>query len=851
KCIKIALFVTTGLASVEKQLAMAAFGYQDAPLNELAANILGSRCPYNALGLTTDANLAEVKSAYRRLCLTFHPDKSVLPCQLASEVFQALQKAYADVEQHLKHVHQLSALDKGDLWCQFYTAPAVSSEAGAYVAPTSAVGGPMRPAHAPRQGSLWGSARGPVTSAWSRQNTASAPTAHAEAKAASVDVDGAQHGDKPHVGDIPAPNVERKGLGAAAAPPSQPHARRRVARAAMQPEPHAHCNNRRAHKPAADSSTAAADTMIPAGKRRCVAAEKSKQHQAVVAPSESSSSEFLQRRGVSKGLEGHVVPGERGSRPSSMKSPGHEYPGNIFIRKQIGKDATAGPQQASEPNSELVQGPQPGNAWARRPIFSAVVRQALYPSFIAKDQLQSTAAAASMGNGDKKRLRTFAEHTPERFCTEGGTPGSASWQGAADDRMTPPSTSNKHACSSSGTEEDLWDVPQVVAARSMAATNGLQPAAGALWNQSPAAAAHPLASQAKDATTERRKCTSASAETEPPRVPIRDVVDVTGNVAITRRGDKWLPRQDGDLVDGMHPGVTSVLHTTVGTAAPQPNSLAPASFCAATVPCVGTSSLSLGLQPNACDMPSAPSVIPSSRFYEVPTRTFAAHVVTQPLATRSSHWSRDAACPGDGHESGDRSQQQLEYMEHRTSGHGSGLAHGADGYDEERSLKVDDADGPLASSSTGKCAVGSDALDEPEFDVPPCQFNENGDDAEPDWWHDEPIAGNDGTWLPGVASEQLLQRDGLETAGTHGLDMFLEQVQQGRELQAQRTGQARLRNVHRIVLRGCRGKGRRGGASCTASRCTGGSGGRARGSKGVRGRHGTKSILQYSRPVRK
>ncbi|GIL67635.1 hypothetical protein Vafri_20978, partial [Volvox africanus] len=752
---------------------MAAHCHQDAPMNELVANILGSRCPYNTLGITTEANLAEVKSAYRRLCLLFHPDKSVLPCQLASEIFQVLHKAYDDVVRQQKHVDERPAFEKGDLWCQFYTDPVVSTEARAYAAPASATGGSLRPTQNPRQGGLWGSARCPATSAWSRQNAASAPTAHAEAMAESVDADEAQHEDEPSLEDDPAASAGGKGL-------------------------------------------VAADATIPVGKRRRRATDNSKQHQPMVASSECGLGGLLQRRDVAVGLGGHFVPRERGLEPASMKSPGLENIGPIFVRKQAAKDARGTRQRTPESSADMMQGPQPGNAWARRPVFSAVVRQALYPSLFAGYQPRNAVAAASMG-GDQERLRTFAEHVPVRFCTDGDTPDFTSGQGA-DDRMTPPSTGIERACSSSDMEENIWGVSQT-AARNMAATNtcisGLQPAVRALRNQSPEA--QPLASQEKDATMARRKVTSASAEPEPPRLPIRNDADVIGNVGYKRRAAQRLSRRDRELVDGMHTGAPSVLLTTVETAAARQDSLVPA-FCAAPVPCAAMVPLSLGLQASACDASKATSPIPSFRFYEprdqctvLPPNcslskcSLVTDEVTQLLATRSLPSlplkAVDAACPGDGRESGGVSQQQFECTNYRGSGHGSAVVHDA---------------------------IGSNNRDEdaPECDVPPWEFkfNENGEDAEPDdaWWH-EPIAGgDDGNRLAGIASDRMHRSDGVETGVTNTLDMFLEQVQETGELQAKRVGQARLRNVHRIVMRGRHGKGRRGGARQTIGRRTGG-----------------------------
>ncbi|CAN8308089.1 unnamed protein product [Cochlearia groenlandica] len=56
---------------------------------------------YQFLGVTTDADLEEIKSAYRRLSKEYHPDTTSLPLKTASEKFMKLREVYnvlSDVE---------------------------------------------------------------------------------------------------------------------------------------------------------------------------------------------------------------------------------------------------------------------------------------------------------------------------------------------------------------------------------------------------------------------------------------------------------------------------------------------------------------------------------------------------------------------------------------------------------------------------------------------------------------------------------------------------------------------------------------------------------------------------------
>lgn len=52
------------------------------------------KCHYEVLCVTREASASEIKKAYRRLALQWHPDKNLDNLQEAKEQFQLVQNAY-------------------------------------------------------------------------------------------------------------------------------------------------------------------------------------------------------------------------------------------------------------------------------------------------------------------------------------------------------------------------------------------------------------------------------------------------------------------------------------------------------------------------------------------------------------------------------------------------------------------------------------------------------------------------------------------------------------------------------------------------------------------------------------
>lgn len=52
------------------------------------------KCHYEVLGLARDVSASEIKKAYRRLALQWHPDKNLDNLVEAKEQFQLVQNAY-------------------------------------------------------------------------------------------------------------------------------------------------------------------------------------------------------------------------------------------------------------------------------------------------------------------------------------------------------------------------------------------------------------------------------------------------------------------------------------------------------------------------------------------------------------------------------------------------------------------------------------------------------------------------------------------------------------------------------------------------------------------------------------
>ncbi|ETP18181.1 hypothetical protein F441_07561, partial [Phytophthora nicotianae CJ01A1] len=72
---------------------------------------------YNTLGLARGATQDDVKKAYRKLALQFHPDKN--PDQAATARFQLLSAAYKRVDDHLKRGGNESFQDYFDDFDEF------------------------------------------------------------------------------------------------------------------------------------------------------------------------------------------------------------------------------------------------------------------------------------------------------------------------------------------------------------------------------------------------------------------------------------------------------------------------------------------------------------------------------------------------------------------------------------------------------------------------------------------------------------------------------------------------------------------------------------------------------------
>ena len=53
------------------------------------------RCHYEVLGVARDADEDELKKAYRKLALKWHPDKNADQMEMATEKFKEIQSAYA------------------------------------------------------------------------------------------------------------------------------------------------------------------------------------------------------------------------------------------------------------------------------------------------------------------------------------------------------------------------------------------------------------------------------------------------------------------------------------------------------------------------------------------------------------------------------------------------------------------------------------------------------------------------------------------------------------------------------------------------------------------------------------
>ncbi|GFR51017.1 hypothetical protein Agub_g13344, partial [Astrephomene gubernaculifera] len=191
------------------------------PPEQLANIVLKSKCPFQALGVYPNSSLPDVKGAYRRLCLIFHPDKSTLPHQLASEVFQALHGAYSAATQKLQPAQRQSG--PKDIWSAFYSAPDAPNEPAHQAPPPAPAAAPVRPAQAFRQGGAWGSSRSCTASAWGRPAVPPGPAVSHTVPAGSAEAPAQKGGRSSAALKGPQPGVQ--------APPPPRRAREVVARA--------------------------------------------------------------------------------------------------------------------------------------------------------------------------------------------------------------------------------------------------------------------------------------------------------------------------------------------------------------------------------------------------------------------------------------------------------------------------------------------------------------------------------------------------------------------------------------------------------------------------------------------
>lgn len=80
--------------------------------------VLGEPSPYKVLGIPRNANIIEIKKAYRKLAKELHPDKHP-DDKAAHEKFQELGSAY-EVRNTCIHPHILSTSLVMIFFCRFY-----------------------------------------------------------------------------------------------------------------------------------------------------------------------------------------------------------------------------------------------------------------------------------------------------------------------------------------------------------------------------------------------------------------------------------------------------------------------------------------------------------------------------------------------------------------------------------------------------------------------------------------------------------------------------------------------------------------------------------------------------------
>ncbi|EFJ40340.1 hypothetical protein VOLCADRAFT_99876 [Volvox carteri f. nagariensis] len=174
---------------------------------------------------------------------------------------------------------------------------------------------------------------------------------------------------------------------------------------------------------------------------------------------------LLQRRRVTGLQRRPADPVVAGSGTSSGKCAGLGYSAHSALQDLDDGEDGGMQQPASDPNIAAFQGPQPGNMWARRPVFAATARQVAYAPLPAEtgkmcrdDWPRGSVAAYSDGGGGAqtraRRAGTPSERLQAGCSTDSELSGSTCSQSSDDSVPSPSSTGKGYYSSSSDSEED-------------------------------------------------------------------------------------------------------------------------------------------------------------------------------------------------------------------------------------------------------------------------------------------------------------------------------------------------------------------------------------------------------------